>query len=142
DCRAAAGGLVRDCEGRLVVSYAANLGSCSIMRAELRGIIDGMRLAWDKVIMLGEWMNKSAGPHVIRILAEERGILTHAFCLLQDIVAKILSFTQHRPRSVCVLSRTATASSVTLRQPASAGPTATYEGRFEILCLPDSYLVA
>ncbi|CAN1189479.1 AT-hook motif nuclear-localized protein 5, partial [Linum perenne] len=130
DCRAAAGGLVRDCEGRLVVSYAANLGSCSIMRAELRGIIDGMRLAWDKVIMLGEWMNKSAGPHVIRILAEE------------DIVAKILSFTQHRPRSVCVLSRTATASSVTLRQPASAGPTATYEGRFEILCLPDSYLVA
>ncbi|CAN1189480.1 AT-hook motif nuclear-localized protein 5, partial [Linum perenne] len=126
DCRAAAGGLVRDCEGRLVVSYAANLGSCSIMRAELRGIIDGMRLAWDK----GEWMNKSAGPHVIRILAEE------------DIVAKILSFTQHRPRSVCVLSRTATASSVTLRQPASAGPTATYEGRFEILCLPDSYLVA
>ncbi|CAN1778615.1 Putative ribonuclease H protein At1g65750 [Linum perenne] len=51
DCRAAAGGLVRDCEGRLVVSYAANLGSCSIMRADLRGIIDGMRLAWDKGIM-------------------------------------------------------------------------------------------
>ncbi|CAN1778026.1 AT-hook motif nuclear-localized protein 5 [Linum perenne] len=83
---------------------------------------------------LGEWMNKSAGlafaPHVIKILAGE------------DIVAKILSFAQQRPRAVCVLSGNGTASSVTLRQPASAGPTATYEGRFEILCLSGSYLVA
>ncbi|CAN1778024.1 AT-hook motif nuclear-localized protein 5 [Linum perenne] len=60
----------------------------------------------------------------------------------QDIVAKILSFAQQRPRAVCVLSGNGTASSVTLRQPASAGPTATYEGRFEILCLSGSYLVA
>ncbi|CAN0841301.1 AT-hook motif nuclear-localized protein 5 [Linum grandiflorum] len=83
---------------------------------------------------LGEWMNKSAGlafaPHVIRILAGE------------DIVAKILSFAQQRPRAVCILSGTGTASSVTLRQPASAGPSATYEGRFQILCLSGSYLVA
>ncbi|CAL1375356.1 unnamed protein product [Linum trigynum] len=83
---------------------------------------------------LGEWMNNSAGlafaPHVIRILAGE------------DIVAKILSFAQQRPRAVCVLSGTGTASSVTLRQPASSGPSVTYEGRFEILCLSGSYLVA
>ncbi|CAN1146438.1 Putative ribonuclease H protein At1g65750, partial [Linum perenne] len=46
--RAAAGGLIRDHEGRLLAAFAANLGSCSIMRAELRGIVDGMRLAWDK----------------------------------------------------------------------------------------------
>ncbi|CAN1847925.1 Putative ribonuclease H protein At1g65750 [Linum perenne] len=43
--RAAAGGLIRDHEGRLLAAFAANLGSCSIMRAELRGIIEGMRLA-------------------------------------------------------------------------------------------------
>ncbi|CAN1845379.1 hypothetical protein LINPERHAP1_LOCUS37823, partial [Linum perenne] len=43
------GRLIHDCEGRLVASYAANLGSCSIMRAQLRGIIDGMRLAWIRV---------------------------------------------------------------------------------------------
>ncbi|CAN1325899.1 Putative ribonuclease H protein At1g65750, partial [Linum perenne] len=48
--RAAAGGLIRDWVGQLVASYAANLGSCSIMRAELRGILDGMRLAWDNGI--------------------------------------------------------------------------------------------
>ncbi|CAI0414424.1 unnamed protein product [Linum tenue] len=59
-----------------------------------------------------------------------------------DIVAKILSFAQQRPRAVCVLSGTGTASSVTLRQPASSGPSVTYEGRFEILCLSGSYLVA
>ncbi|CAN1808121.1 Putative ribonuclease H protein At1g65750, partial [Linum perenne] len=46
--RAAAGGLVRDSGGNLITSYVINLGSCSIMRAELRGIIEGMKIAWDK----------------------------------------------------------------------------------------------
>ncbi|CAN1254850.1 Putative ribonuclease H protein At1g65750 [Linum perenne] len=44
------GGLLRDYEERFIASFAANLGSCSITRAELRGIIDDMRLAWDKGI--------------------------------------------------------------------------------------------
>ncbi|CAN1776256.1 Putative ribonuclease H protein At1g65750 [Linum perenne] len=43
--RAAAGGLIRDCGGNYVSSYAINLGSCSIMRAELRGIIHVYREA-------------------------------------------------------------------------------------------------
>ncbi|CAN1123631.1 Putative ribonuclease H protein At1g65750 [Linum perenne] len=43
--RAAAGGLIRDSGGNLISSYVINLGSCSIMRAELRGIIEGMREA-------------------------------------------------------------------------------------------------
>ncbi|CAN1850210.1 Putative ribonuclease H protein At1g65750 [Linum perenne] len=43
----AAGGVVRDCNGRFVTAFAANLGVCSIMRAELRGIIEGMKLAWN-----------------------------------------------------------------------------------------------
>ncbi|CAN1782631.1 Putative ribonuclease H protein At1g65750, partial [Linum perenne] len=45
--QAAAGGLIRDSGGRFITSYAANLGSCSIMRAELRDIIEGIRIAWD-----------------------------------------------------------------------------------------------
>ncbi|CAN1254849.1 hypothetical protein LINPERPRIM_LOCUS8787 [Linum perenne] len=44
------GGLLRDYEERFIASFAANLSSCSITRAELRGIIDDMRLAWDKGI--------------------------------------------------------------------------------------------
>ncbi|KAK9983521.1 hypothetical protein SO802_033046 [Lithocarpus litseifolius] len=87
-----------------------------------------------KLADLGEWMNNSAGmafsPHVITIGVGE------------DIVAKILSFSQQRPRALCILSGTGTVSSVTLRQPASTGVSVTYEGRFQILCLSGSYLVA
>ncbi|KAK8521000.1 hypothetical protein V6N13_077124 [Hibiscus sabdariffa] len=83
---------------------------------------------------LGEWMNSSAGqafaPHVVTVGIGE------------DIVAKMLSFSQQRPRAVCILSGSGTVSSVTLRQPASSTPTMTYEGRFEILCLSGSYLLA
>ncbi|KAJ0105979.1 hypothetical protein Patl1_17778 [Pistacia atlantica] len=83
---------------------------------------------------LGDWMNTSAGlafaPHVISVGAGE------------DIVAKVLSFSQQRPRAVCILSGSGTVSSVTLRQPASSARIGTYEGRFEILCLSGSYLIA
>ncbi|CAN1120226.1 hypothetical protein LINPERHAP2_LOCUS89 [Linum perenne] len=30
--------------------FTTNLDSCSIMRAELRAIVEGMRLAWDKEV--------------------------------------------------------------------------------------------
>ncbi|CAN0916842.1 Putative ribonuclease H protein At1g65750 [Linum grandiflorum] len=43
---AAAGGLIRDDSGRFVKAFAANLGSCSITRAEMRAIVDGLKLAW------------------------------------------------------------------------------------------------
>ncbi|KAL2238213.1 UNVERIFIED_CONTAM: AT-hook motif nuclear-localized protein 5 [Sesamum indicum] len=82
---------------------------------------------------LGEWMNSSAGlaftPHVLHVGAGE------------DVAAKILAFAQQRPRALCIMSANGTVSAVTLRQPTSGG-TVTYEGRFEILCLSGSYLVA
>ncbi|KAK4795382.1 hypothetical protein SAY86_013376 [Trapa natans] len=82
---------------------------------------------------VGEWMNSSAGlafaPHVISF---ETG---------EDVVAKILSFSQQRPRAVCILSGCGTISLVTFRQPASSGGSITYEGRFEILRLSGSYLI-
>lgn len=87
-----------------------------------------------RLASVGEWMNDSAGlafaPHVIRVGSGE------------DVAAKILSFSQQRPRAVCVLSGCGTVSLVTLRQPASSGGNITYEGRFEILCLSGSYLLA
>ncbi|KAJ1411820.1 PPC domain [Sesbania bispinosa] len=83
---------------------------------------------------LGEWMNNSAGlafsPHVITIDVGE------------DIVAKLLSLSQQRPRALCIMSANGTVSKVTLRQPASTITSFTYEGRFQILCLSGSYLVA
>ncbi|OIW11093.1 hypothetical protein TanjilG_22900 [Lupinus angustifolius] len=82
----------------------------------------------------GEWMNNSAGqafsPHVITIGVGE------------DIVAKLLLFAQQRPRALCILSGTGTISSVTMHQPASTAGSVTYEGKFQILCLSGSYLVA
>ncbi|KAK4262756.1 hypothetical protein QN277_028271 [Acacia crassicarpa] len=87
-----------------------------------------------KLASLGEWMNSSAGmafaPHVITIGAGE------------DIAAKLLSISQQRPRVLCILSGTGTVSSITLRQPASSVVSITFEGRFQILRLSGSYLVA
>ncbi|CAN0906062.1 Putative ribonuclease H protein At1g65750 [Linum grandiflorum] len=44
---AAAGGIFRDSQGKVLHTFAANLGRCTITRAELRGAIFGLRLAWD-----------------------------------------------------------------------------------------------
>ncbi|CAN1138950.1 Putative ribonuclease H protein At1g65750, partial [Linum perenne] len=45
--RVAAGGVIRDDNGRFVSAFTANLGSCSIMRAELTSIVEGTKQAWD-----------------------------------------------------------------------------------------------
>ncbi|CAN1181076.1 Putative ribonuclease H protein At1g65750 [Linum perenne] len=45
---AAAGGVLRNYEGEILSAYTMNLGSCSITRAEIRGIVEGMNLAWER----------------------------------------------------------------------------------------------
>ncbi|XWS20814.1 hypothetical protein CRYUN_Cryun30bG0001600 [Craigia yunnanensis] len=55
-------------------------------------------------------------PHVITVKAGE------------DVSSKIMSFSQHCPRAVCILSANGAISNVTLRQPATSGGTVTYEG--------------
>ncbi|CAN1156973.1 Putative ribonuclease H protein At1g65750 [Linum perenne] len=45
--KAAVGGLIRNSEGRCLHAFCTNLGKCSIMRAELRGIIIGLQIAWE-----------------------------------------------------------------------------------------------
>lgn len=83
---------------------------------------------------LGEWMNSSAGlaftPHVINITEGE------------DIASRIMSFSEQRPRALCILSANGAVSSATLRQPTSSSSTVTYKGQFQILCLSGSFLVA
>jgi len=82
----------------------------------------------------GEWYAMSAGgsftPHVIIVGTGE------------DVAARIMSFSQKGPRSVCILSANGTISNVTLRQPDASGSTFTYEGRFEILQLMGSFTMA
>ncbi|CAD6268497.1 unnamed protein product [Miscanthus lutarioriparius] len=83
---------------------------------------------------LGEWYALSAGgsftPHVIIVGTGE------------DVAARIMSFSQKGPRSVCILSANGTISNVTLRQPDPSRSTFTYEGRFEILQLMGSFTMA
>ncbi|CAN1797825.1 Putative ribonuclease H protein At1g65750 [Linum perenne] len=45
--RAAAGGLLRDSEGRCLLAFTMNLGNCSITRAEMRGAIEALQRTWD-----------------------------------------------------------------------------------------------
>uniref|UniRef100_A0A3N7F459 AT-hook motif nuclear-localized protein n=1 Tax=Populus trichocarpa TaxID=3694 RepID=A0A3N7F459_POPTR len=54
-------------------------------------------------------------PHVITVKAGE------------DISSKVMSFSQHGPRAVCILSANGAISNVTLRQQATSGGTVTYE---------------
>ncbi|CAI9771751.1 unnamed protein product [Fraxinus pennsylvanica] len=83
---------------------------------------------------LGEWVSCSVGtnfvPHIITVNAGE------------DVMMKVISFSQQGPRAICVLSANGVISSVTLRQPDSSGGTLTYEGRFEILSLTGSFIAS
>ncbi|XP_022737526.1 AT-hook motif nuclear-localized protein 3-like [Durio zibethinus] len=67
-------------------------------------------------------------PHVITVNAGE------------DIIMKVMSFSQQGTHAICILSANGTISNVTLRQPTSSGGSLTYEGRFEILSLSGSFM--
>uniref|UniRef100_A0A0E0MJL9 AT-hook motif nuclear-localized protein n=1 Tax=Oryza punctata TaxID=4537 RepID=A0A0E0MJL9_ORYPU len=69
-------------------------------------------------------------PHVIIVATGE------------DVVARIMSFSQKGPRSVCILSANGTISNVALNRPGSSGSTFSYEGWFEILQLTGSFTIA
>ncbi|CAN1194204.1 hypothetical protein LINPERHAP2_LOCUS42433 [Linum perenne] len=37
-----------DVDGRCLAAFSMNLGICSITRAELRGVMTGLQIAWDR----------------------------------------------------------------------------------------------
>ncbi|CAN1179373.1 Putative ribonuclease H protein At1g65750 [Linum perenne] len=45
--RATAGGIIRTNDGKGLAAFKMNLGHCSITRAEIRGAITGLELAWE-----------------------------------------------------------------------------------------------
>ncbi|KAI5577718.1 hypothetical protein BDE02_09G133300 [Populus trichocarpa] len=57
----------------------------------------------------------------------------------EDIVTKLLVFSQKGARAVCILSATGVVSSVIMRQPGSSGGILRYDGPFEILSLSGSF---
>ncbi|KAI3717086.1 hypothetical protein L1987_68439 [Smallanthus sonchifolius] len=69
-------------------------------------------------------------PHILDVKAGE------------DVLAKMMWFSQNSTRALCVLSANGAVSNVTLRQSATSGGTVTYEGNFEILSLSGSFMVS
>ncbi|CAN1276616.1 Putative ribonuclease H protein At1g65750, partial [Linum perenne] len=70
---AAVGRVIRDDQGRFVLAFASNLGSCSIVRAEMRAILDGMVLAWERGIRKLRIQTESASA--VQLLTDMRGLL-------------------------------------------------------------------
>ncbi|CAN0880709.1 Putative ribonuclease H protein At1g65750, partial [Linum grandiflorum] len=60
----AVGGIIRSDTGQFVKAFASNLGSCSITRAEMRAIVDGLQLAW------------TMGIRRIRVLSDSMAAIT------------------------------------------------------------------
>ncbi|KAM0019576.1 putative AT-hook motif nuclear-localized protein [Helianthus debilis subsp. tardiflorus] len=60
----------------------------------------------------------------------------------EDVLNKIMSFAQNGPRAICIMSGIGVINNVTLRQAATSGGTATYEGRFDILSLSGSFVLS
>ncbi|WCJ41701.1 AT-hook motif nuclear-localized protein 1 [Euphorbia peplus] len=77
-----------------------------------------------------ETAGRNLTPHVITI---DNG---------QDIVKKIMEFTQKGYKAVCIISATGAVSSVVIRQPGSSGGYLRYEGKFDILTLTGTFTLA
>uniref|UniRef100_A0A1J3DC99 AT-hook motif nuclear-localized protein n=1 Tax=Noccaea caerulescens TaxID=107243 RepID=A0A1J3DC99_NOCCA len=67
-------------------------------------------------------------PHVIEVKIGE------------DILSKVIAFSDQGPRTICILSASGAVSTVTLRQASNPSGSVTYEGRFEIVTLSGSFL--
>ncbi|XP_057794723.1 AT-hook motif nuclear-localized protein 10-like [Salvia miltiorrhiza] len=104
-------------------------GSGSPMAKKARGRPRGSR---NKVKQHSEALGSTGigfVPHILNVNAGE------------DIASKIMAICQNGPRAVCVLSANGAISMVTLRQQATSGGTATYEGRWDILSLSGSFML-
>ncbi|CAN1165503.1 Putative ribonuclease H protein At1g65750 [Linum perenne] len=82
DERASAGGAIRDAQGNLSIAFSANLGCCSITRAELHGILDGMKLAWNQGVL--NLMIQTDSACAVQLLQNTRNFdHQHASLILQ-----------------------------------------------------------
>ncbi|CAN1831415.1 Putative ribonuclease H protein At1g65750 [Linum perenne] len=73
--RAIAGGLLRNEVGHCLMAFSANLGNCSITRAEMRGAIIGLKIAWDLGFRRVELQLDSATA--IALFSEEGNVTHH-----------------------------------------------------------------
>ncbi|CAN0906593.1 Putative ribonuclease H protein At1g65750 [Linum grandiflorum] len=79
---ATAGGVIRDDRGSFVKAFIVNLCCCFITRAEMRGIVEGLRLAWSLGIRRNRVQSDSAAA--IAILSNSASLdHQHAILVMQ-----------------------------------------------------------
>ncbi|CAN1177052.1 Putative ribonuclease H protein At1g65750, partial [Linum perenne] len=81
------GGLIRNDKGEFVRAFCANIGNCSITRAELKAIVEGLKLAWSLGLRKVDVQTDSSAA--ISIL--QKGIVTqhqHAALVVEFVELK------------------------------------------------------
>ncbi|CAN1850390.1 Putative ribonuclease H protein At1g65750 [Linum perenne] len=86
----AIGGLIRNDQGRFVQAFTANLGDCSITRAEMGAIVQGMKLAWD--LGVRKLLVQSDSKAAVTILQKEDTNHQHAILVSEFIELKSRSW--------------------------------------------------
>ncbi|CAN1225592.1 Putative ribonuclease H protein At1g65750, partial [Linum perenne] len=82
----AIGGLIRNDQGQFVQAFTANLGDCSITRAEMGAIVQGMKLAWD--LGVRKLLVQSDSKAAVAILQKEDTNHQHAILVSEFIEFK------------------------------------------------------
>uniref|UniRef100_A0A2C9UJH3 AT-hook motif nuclear-localized protein n=1 Tax=Manihot esculenta TaxID=3983 RepID=A0A2C9UJH3_MANES len=100
--------------------------SQAVKNSENRSQLSGW--SWNHGDRIAYFVGANFTPHVLTVNVGE------------DVMMKVMSFSQQGARAICILSANGTISNVTLRQATSSGGTLTYEGRFEILSLSGSFM--
>ncbi|CAN1786029.1 Putative ribonuclease H protein At1g65750 [Linum perenne] len=77
----AIGGLIRNDQGKFVHAFTANLGDCSITRAEICAIVQGMKLAWD--LGIRKLLIQSDSTAAVAILLRDDTNHQHAILALE-----------------------------------------------------------
>ncbi|CAN1745399.1 Putative ribonuclease H protein At1g65750 [Linum perenne] len=86
----AIGGLIRNDQGRFVQAFTANLGDCSITRAEMGAIVQEMKLAWD--LGVRKLLVQSDSKAAVTILQKEDTNHQHAILVSEFIELKSRSW--------------------------------------------------
>ncbi|CAN1852072.1 Putative ribonuclease H protein At1g65750 [Linum perenne] len=81
----AIGGLIRDDRGKFVCAFCGNIGNCSTTRAEIKAIVEGLKLVWDVGIRRNHVQSDSRAA--ISILQKEDAASHQHTTLVAEFIA-------------------------------------------------------
>ncbi|WCJ44200.1 RNA-directed DNA polymerase (reverse transcriptase)-related family protein [Euphorbia peplus] len=100
--RSSAGGLIRDCNGNWIRGFSKKIGSCSVLKAELWGILEGLKMSWDM------------GLRKVQVEVDNQlcvDLIGRSYCTPNDVAALLMEIQEYIGRSweinVCHIYREA-----------------------------------